>query len=215
MTGSQGSHLGYVLYPARRGSEPGYSRVDIWLSDTISGLHFDPREMRLPVADDSGGLSWVTIGFPHYVGDKLRICAGPIDVTGFGEKRLDAFSFGGELLIEASETSTRAMLKSAAPILVRIGAHPATALLIEEAELVLALRKGVWDEQPGEFERRLLLADPLELYHAFLETVLARMKSMPRDDNDSEQHLRYQLRQELESIENDSRSALRRIEDIL
>jgi hypothetical protein len=214
MKSNQTPHLGYVLHPARRDSEPGYSRVEVWLSDTISGLHFDPRVMRLPVADDSGGISWVTVGHPHYVGDRLRVCAGPIDVIGFGDKRLNVFTFGGELAIKDGEESTLAAMTSEAPILVRIGPHPVTALLMEEAELILALRRGAWDEQPGEFERRLLLVEPLELYHAFLEIVLARMQSVP-GEHEGEQQLRYQLRREMESIESQASTAFRRLDEIL
>jgi len=215
MSVSQAPHLGYVLYPARRHSEPGYSRLDVWLSDTVSGLHFDPVQMRLPVADESGGLSWVTVGHPHYGANRLRICAGPVDVIGFGDKRLEVFTFGGELVIEAGDESTLAALKSEAPILVRVGSHAAAILLMEEAELILALRRGVWDEQPGEFERRLLAVEPLELYHAFLETIRARMKGLPRIQNESDQHLLYQLRLEVEHIEVQANFISRSLEEVL
>lgn len=208
-------HLGYVLYPARRDSDPGYSRVDIWLSDTVSGLHFDPRELRLPVADDAGGLSWVTVGHPHYGADRLRVCAGPVDVTGFGGKRRELFTFGGELVVEEGPDATLATLKSEAPVLVQVGPSISSASLMEEAEVVLALRRGVWDEQPGEFDNRLLAADPLELYNAFLTTILARLISLPHGEDEDTQHLIYQLRHEIKWLEEHSQSAFRSIEDIL
>ena len=211
----QEPHLGYVLHPARRPSEPGYSRLDVWLSDQVSGLHFDPRQLRLPVVDESGDLSWVMIGHPHYGADKFRMCAGPVDVTGFGDKRLEAFTFGGELVVETGDESTLAVLSSNAPVLVRVSSHAEAILLMEEAELVLALRRGVWDEQPGEFDRRLLAAEPLELYHAFLVTILMRIKSLPRVQSESEQHLLYQLRLEAENIEERAESAWRSLEEIL
>ena len=215
MNETQTPHLGYELHPARRHSEPGYARLDVWLSDQVSGLHFDPRQMRLPVAGESGGYNWATIDHPYAGAPRLRICAGPVDVMGFGDKRLEAFTFGGELVIQPGETSTLASLTSPAPVLVRVSSHVASVFLMEEAELLLALRRGVWDEQEGEFDRRLLRTEPLELYHAFLEAVQERMKSLPRARTESEQGLLYQLRLETESIEDLVKFTLRPLEEIL
>ena len=215
MTSSPEPHLGYVLHPALLQSEPGYSRLDIWLSDHVSGLHFDPRQLRLPIASESGEVSYITVDHPHYGADKLRVCAGPLDVIGWGEKRLEVFTFGGELTVQTGTESSLAVLSSDAPVLVRVGASAAAVTLMEESELILALRKGVWDEQPGEFDRRLLLAEPLELYHAFLVSYLERVKSLPRIENESERHLLYELRQEVEHIEDHTDSGRRSIDEIL
>ena len=208
-------HLGYELYPPRRRSEPGYPRLDVWLSDQISGMHFDPRQLRLPVLDQSGGVEWTTIDHPYSGLSNLRLCAGPIDMLGFGEKRLELFSFGGELKIERSEEFTLVGLYSEAPYLVRFSTDAVTIRLMEEAELVLALRRGVWDEHPGEFDRRLSAAQPLELYHAILETILKRMKDLPSMYTESEQQFLYQLRSEREWIVEHLQFELRPLEDIL
>jgi hypothetical protein len=215
MSDSTTPHLGYVLHPARRHSEPGYARLEVWLSDHASGLHFDPLHIRLPVAGEEGGYNWATIDHPYIGATRLRICAGPVDVIGFGEKRLEAFTFGGELVIRPGEESTLASLSSAAPVLVRVSSQAASIFLMEEAELLLALRRGVWDEQPGEFDQRLLAADPLELYHALLMAIVERMDSLPYTHTESEQQMRYRLRQEIESVENEAQSLLRPLADIL
>jgi hypothetical protein len=214
MSVSPSSHLGYVLYPPRRHSEPGYSRLDIWLSDLVSGLHFDPLQIRLPIAGESGGYNWATIDHPYTGAHRLRICAGPVDIMGYGEKRLEAFTFGGELVIQPGEEFTLATLSSEAPILVRVGSQLEAIYLMEEAELLLALRRGVWDEQTEEFDRRLLAAEPVELYHAFLHTVRARMKELPAR-TEADQHMLYQLRLEIENIEEHMQSAGRPLEEIL
>jgi hypothetical protein len=213
MSENQEHHLGYVLYPPRRQSEPGYARLEVWLSDQISGLHFDPLYLRVPVADEAG-MSWQNIDHPYHGEIHLRLCAGPIDVMGFGEKRLEAFIFGGELSIERGEDASQAVLSSEAPILVRTSSRNASILLMEEAELILALRRGVWDEHPGEFDRRLTAAQPLELYHAILENMMARMKELPMTRNEAEQQFLHQLREEKREIE-ESGHLLRTLDEIL
>ncbi len=213
MSENQEHHLGYVLYPPHRRSEPGYAGLEVWLSDQVSGLHFDPVYLRVPVADEAG-MSWQNIDHPYHGENHLRLCAGPIDVMGFGEKRLEAFSFGGELTIEPGEEASQAVLSSPAPILVRTSSRTASILLMEEAELLLALRRGVWDEHPGEFDRRLSAAQPIELYHAILESMLARLKELPMTLSEAEQHLLHQLREECREIE-ESGHLLHPLDDIL
>lgn len=215
MNASETSHLGYVLSPPRRHNEPGYSCLDVWLTDLPSGLHFDPRQLRLLTQDESGDLGWTTIEHPNIGAGRLRACAGPVDLIGFGEKRLEVFTFGGELVVKTEEEYTLAVLSSEAPILARVSSHAESVLLMEEAEVLLALRRGVWDEQPGEFDRRLMAAEPLELYHAFLETILTRMKSLPRLRGESDQHLLYQLRLEVDYLEEHVSRTYRPIDTIL
>lgn len=215
MPDSQSDHLGYELYPPRRRSEPGYSRVDVWLSDRVSGKHFDPRQLRLPVVDEIGYVNWMMIDHPYTGASRLRLCAGPIDLIGYAEKRLEIFSFGGELAIERYDESTLVVLKSESPFLVRFNVDAAPILLIEEAELLLALRRGVWDEHPGEFDRRLSIAEPLELYHAILQNIRIRLKGLPQARTESERHLLHQLRLECESIAKQAQMDLRSLDDIL
>jgi hypothetical protein len=187
----------------------------VWLSDRVSGLHFDPLQIRLPIAGESGGYNWGTIDHPYIGARRLHICAGPVDVMGYGEKRLEAFTFGGELVIQPEEEYTLATLDSEAPILVRVGSQMAAVFLMEEAELLLALRRGVWDEQSEEFDRRLLAAKPLELYYAFLQTIRVRMKALPRASTESDLHMLYQLHLEIENIEEQLHSTGRSLEEIL
>lgn len=208
-------NLGYVLYPPRRKTDPGYSQLDIFLSDRISGLHFDPKQLRLPIVDDVNGVSMARLDHP-YVGQlNLRLCAGPIDLYGYEDKRLEIFTFGGQVVITPGDEYSRVEMKSEAPILVRVGPQESATLLMEEAELLLALRRGVWDEHPGEYEKRLSSQEPLELYHALLEAILERVRTIPDIYREADHTLLYQFQLEAEAIEELSEVSLRPLADIL
>jgi hypothetical protein len=193
--------LGYVLHPPRRRSEPGYAGIDVVLEKLPTGRHFDPKKIRLGLVDKNGEINIVTLEHPCVGEDHLRACAGPVDVFGYNDKRLEVFTFGGEMLIEPGDDCTRARLRSDAPVLVRVSAFSTAGLFMEEAEAVLALRRGAWGHDPETFDQRLAIAKPLVLYYAFVSAILERLKALPVTEGDIEERLMYQLHAELRGIE--------------
>jgi hypothetical protein len=189
--------LGYTLHPPRRHSEPGYSGLDVILECVPTGRHFDPQRMRLGIADETGGICMVMLGHPWIGGCHQRACAGPVDVFGYGDKRLEVFTFGGDIVIKPCDECTLITLNSDAPILVRVSTYSTASLFMEEAEALLAMRRGAWGHDPEAFDHRLALAQPLELYHASADVILGRLKALPVTEGDIEERLMSQLRAEL------------------
>lgn len=206
-------HLGYVLHPPRRPSEPGYSRLDALLLPQPSGQHFDPYFLRLWVATGDGkqadrqGISHQTIEHPWNGEERLRVCAGQVDLVDRYGKQLDAFTFGGELRIDAADEHTGVALLSPAPILLMhdlradSGNGPVATLLAQETEILLAQRRAFWEATPEEFEQRLARVEPLKLYLTCLQAIQQRFTRLPSASENMIQQFRHMLRLEIRAVQ--------------
>ena len=136
----------------------------------------------------------------------MRACAGPIDLIDRKGKHLECFSYGGELRIELKETSTRLILNSPAPILIR-PAHALVNMLAEESEILLAERRAATPD-PEIFEKHLASADPLALYRACLEALYEQLHHLPTEENELMFKYKHMLSSEREAIEQVSTESL-------
>ena len=196
------NNLGYVFTPGRRPSEPGYSRLDIALRDTPSEHHFDPSSVRAMVAHEQTVDYW-TIEHAWSGEKSLRICAGPLDLADRKNKRVEIFSFGGQLAIEGQDTLTSIVFTSPAPILILRAVESVSSLLAQEAEILLAQRCAALESHPGEFDRRLIEVDPMVLYRSILHAVLARLEALPRNDIELWQQFQHMLKVETRILQDE------------
>lgn len=224
MTEEHQPDLGYLVYPPQRHDAPGSPRVEFILAEHPSGKHFDPRSVELPVADSNGRVYELALAHPCTLTDGLadeceesglHLLAGKIIVADYVEKRLEFFSFGGELMVIPQETFTRLVLTSEAPILMASSAYTADGLFIEQAQTLLALRRGVWELQPNVFEQRLTTVRPLELYHAFIMAVLARFKSLHLAGDEAEREMVTMLNAEARDTLDLLKGFARNLEEVL
>ena len=192
--------LGYLLYPRRRPTEPGYPRLDVILRNIPSEEHFDPIQVFLTAVDPNQGVIPLVLEHLCTHAEKYFVCAGPIELIDRKGKHLDVFSFGGSLKIEAAEEHTTLVLTSPAPILLT-GESPLDRLLVEEAEILLAQRQAALEAAPGLFDQHLQEAPPLELYHAMLTAIRERYRHLPASENELTLKFRHTLRVELEAVE--------------
>ncbi len=200
--------LGYVLKPARRAAEPGCGGLRILLSDTPSYHHFDPVRACVTIyAPEDESIHAITLEHPAAAAD-YRLCAGPCIVEDRRGKHLDLFTFGGELRLEPEEIRTILYIESPAPVLLQPGVHAATALLAQEAEIVLARRCAAWEHDPQGFEALLGQADPLWLYAACLSEITRRFQSFPQNTELAHQ-FRHLLKAESQAVYDHLPAALR------
>jgi hypothetical protein len=191
--------LGYTLYPPRRPQEPGYPRLDIILRSTPTGQHFDPLRVHLDVATSDHDVTCLAFEHPWSDLDDYTVCAGIVDLIDHKGKHLDAFTFGGALHIQNEEEHTLLVLTSPAPILLPAESR-LDQLLVDEVKIVLAERQAVREVEPGLFDKHLIAAPPLELYHAISVAVLERYHRLHSSDDELILKLQHTLRVEIEAI---------------
>jgi hypothetical protein len=191
--------LGYVFYPHRRVSEPGYPRLDVFLRHVPTEHHFDPLKVRLRVVDNELGVLTLTVDH-HWENSKdYLVCAGPFYLVDRNDKRLDGFTFGGQIHIEPGSDYALVSLRSAAPIL--FAEENATEnLLLEETEILLAERQASRENTHKLFEQHLIEADPLELYHAMLVAIAENYRHRSPTGNEQVLKLTHMLRLEIEAV---------------
>lgn len=192
--------LGYVFLPSRRHSEPGFSRLDIVLRAKPTEHHFDPHTVRVIVAQEHGPGYWM-IQHPWSGNQSLRICAGQLDLIDRFDKRVEVFTFGGELEIDGSEDYTSVIITSPAPILVFHTKESAASLLAEEAEILIAERVAEDETEPGRFDIRLVSVEPMSLYRSILSAIQARVLDLPRNTGEIWLHFYAILKEETRYLE--------------
>ncbi len=180
--------FGFVLSPPISSADPGYPQLEIHLLPKPTHQHYDPRQLTLTVAY-LNGVRLLDIRHPwHNV--RHRVCPGHIRLLDFVDKPMQFFCFGGELVVESSESQTRCIITSAAPILRWPDEEIPVSILASLCAVLLARRKAAWLARPVEFEARLAQADPLRLYAACLNALGAHLG---------------------QNLANDGRSTLRRL----
>jgi hypothetical protein len=190
---------GYILAPARRSSEPGAAKLQIFLEAKPSSEHFDPKSVLISVLDERGGVTPISIEHPWASGRELRVCAGPFDLIDRKDKHVEGFTYGGELHIEVGETTTKLTLESPAPILVRPN-HALANLLAEESEILLAKRRATVNDEEV-VEQHLAEAEPLQLYKACLDELEERQQRLPPGDDALMMKFKHMVKEERRAVE--------------
>lgn len=173
--------LGYIFFPSEIPHHPGHPRLDVVLTELPTERHFDPTKVQFQIASSQNRLEHLTIHHPWTAGTKYRVCAGRIFITDRIAKRVEAFSFGGELQIFSDQNRTICALTSPAPIFDLCTAHNLPMWLTAEAEILLAQQKaqGLLHHD-AEFDAHLSRVAPLLLYASCLQAL--QEKSWPAPD---------------------------------
>ena len=190
---------GYIMAPARRRSEPGTGKLEVFLEETPSGEHFDPESVLISVRDEQGGITHLSIEHPWAGEKELKICAGPFDLVDRKGKHVEGFTYGGTLHIEVGENATKLSLDSPAPILDR-PFHALANLLAEESEILLAQRQAIMHNEEV-FEQRLAVVEPLALYRACLEALQERLRHLPQDGDELMLKFKHMVKEERQVVD--------------
>lgn len=164
--------LGYIFYPSEIPHYPGYSRLDVILTELPTERHFDPTKVQFPIVSPQNRTERLIVHHPWSSGGKYRVCAGRIFIADRIDKKVEAFSFGGELQVFSDQQRTICALVSPAPILNLFATHNLPMWLASEAEILLAEQKVHWLRHRHDvFEAHLGNVDPLFLYISCLQAL--------------------------------------------
>ena len=164
--------LGYVFYPLEIGDHPGCRRMDVIIQEKPTNRHYDPEKAQYHVAVPTGNIEHLTISHPWALGTRYRVCAGRIILSDRKGKRVEAFSFGGDLQILSASDHTVCGLQSTAPIFPLFTTADLPMWITAEAEILLAQQKAHWDPtHPHVFEEKLVQAKPFLLYASCLKAI--------------------------------------------
>ncbi|MGB2965088.1 MAG: hypothetical protein WBB69_14000 [Anaerolineales bacterium] len=187
--------IGYLYHYPALGHPTDKFRLDIFISDMPTGKHFDVLRVYLIAEQPNGELERLKISHPWYFENSYRICGGKVIMEDRKGKKVEAFSFGGQLTIHVKEMQTECILVSPAPILEISENTPLQVLFIEELELLLAEYRA---ENPNghDFELHLCDADPFSLYIACIKELIEKFKLFPDKDEKYLQFLTYLQKEE-------------------
>jgi hypothetical protein len=174
------SKLGYWFFPPESKQAPGGSRLDVVIEETPTLMHFDPQKITFNVKSKDGFLEKINIFHPWHFDPSYQALTGLVEIVDRKGKKEEAFIFGGNLTIEARETSTTCSLTSPVPILQMSRVGSQHMMFIEEVEILFAERSASLLSEHSIYEAHLANADPLQLYMACLQTLIEKFDSLKR-----------------------------------
>jgi hypothetical protein len=193
-------NFGYYFHPPIHPGEIGSPELDIYLQATPSGEHFDPELVTVPVVGDHGHIQKLDIYHPWNYDLEYRVTAGRLLMADRHDKRFEAFTYGGQITMTNGQSETQCRLVSPAPIINLAPPLNAADFLATETEILMAERRAYWERQPDEFECRLAAAEPLELFHAVLESLREKFSQFPPTDNELLRQFVHYLNEESRTI---------------
>ena len=173
--------LGYVFSPPCHPNQLCHRQLDITIHDMPTLQHYDPEAILFRVVPDLLGNSVIKVRHPWTVKEKHHVFVSKVIMRDRVDKVVEAFTFGGELLIMSNNKYTHCSLKSPAPILLLDPLLQIETNLADEVEIILAERREIWDEEhpKDDFDKRLADTDPFMLYLASIKAIQEKFNRFP------------------------------------
>lgn len=210
MSTTHHQEYGYLFAPYEPGkvhAHPlhGHPRLDVHLQSQPSFEHFDPEQIELTAKIPSGTavpyLEEMVLFHPWSGVNAFEFGCGHIFLFDRKGKKIDAFTFGGRAHLHETREMTAVVFESPAPIFEVSPVNPVVDLFVDEVEILLAMRRAEWLKHTAhthEYEERLALVEPLDLYVACLQAIEVRLGHGPTDE--LEIRLRSAIRGELHEL---------------
>lgn len=164
--------LGYFFHPSTVDDHPGHPRLDVIIPATPTQRHYDPQKVQFFVSSARNEVRQLTVHHPWTQQKHYDVCAGLILICDRKDKRVEAFSFGGDLEIMSDKVRTVCALTSPAPIFPLFTTHDLPTWLVSEFEILLAEQEADWDpKHPHDYEMHLASVDPFLLYACSLRAL--------------------------------------------
>jgi hypothetical protein len=192
---------GYFFHPREWSDSPGHPRLDVFLRSTPTKEHFDPMKMTLNVTSEHKNIELLKVHHPWSLREQYQACAGRVILQDRRGKKVEAFTFGGDLQIESEEELTIGALTSPAPILELISTSSIPSLLAEETEILFAERRAEWEPDHSTFNKKLIKADPLSLYCACLDALREKFDRSQFRGNEAIQHFAHFIHNEITALQ--------------
>jgi hypothetical protein len=147
--------------------------------------HFDPDQLSVPVTGPDGSFEEIKITHPWRGFRKYKVSLGHIIISDRYEKKIDAFTFGGNLEISQYDTHVHCSISSPAPIIPLINVTSSEMLFVSAFEALLARLRTNYDSDI-DFEKKFIDIDPILLFTTGLVTIKDRLEDLPakyQDEN--------------------------------
>lgn len=172
-------NLGYRFLPASYPQAIGHPKLEINILCVPSEEHFDPKIVLVPIFTTISSvhphqIEQLKVFHPWAYHGVYQVAPGLITISDRKGKKVEAYSFGGTMTIEADENCTTCMIQSDAPIVEVARARPAVIKLVQEVEILFAGRRVEWAEDLAAFEARLVDVPVSTLYAVILNELETR-----------------------------------------
>jgi hypothetical protein len=164
--------FGYWFSPSESKGAPGGNRLEIVLPESPSGEYFTPISVHLSVKSRQGFTEKLKITHPWSFGKSYQLIPGVIEIIAVDDKKVEAFTLGGDLEVEIQGTLTACIVTSPAPIFEITTIGLVENLFIEELEITLAERRAALLNDSLDYDARIINIPPLELYAAILNAMI-------------------------------------------
>ena len=174
--------LGYWFESFDKSDALGYRALDVNVYHTPPGHHFDPERVTFPTVNVGGALTTATITHPWRGRGSLPLAVGDIILRDRRQKRVEAFTFGGDVTLHVFADRTYCRFTSPVPFFQRSShAHgeDGGSVIAAEVEALLARRRAAGHGDDAGFSRRLAAVEPTVLYVATLKALEAHFVAMP------------------------------------
>ncbi len=171
---------GFHFLPKSHPHSLGHTGLLVAIRENPTNAHFDPETLYTCVLYDDGVPEWTTFGLKWRHPKSCRVCAGRVILQDRAKNVVEFFTFGGTLESFSATGETAYSLRSPAPIIEVVDRMetPGDAFVFE-TEVQIAKLHARWGVDDVGFSRTLGHADPLELYLASVDAVLAQLNKVP------------------------------------
>jgi hypothetical protein len=208
--------LGYRFDPPAYPHSPGYPGLEINIHASPTRQHYDPETVSLQNVSSGGQAESLTLYHPWPYARFYRICAGRIVLEDRVGKKINFYTFGGELEIKTLRDSTHCRLDSPAPILYLGRLFSIPNILADEVEILLAEKAADCLPDGGAQDQYLSAMDPWVLYVACLHALEDKFQSHRYDVMASNSAFKAFVQNEISILKRDHRypEDLPRLEEI-
>ncbi|MFO8035518.1 MAG: hypothetical protein R6U57_02690 [Anaerolineales bacterium] len=197
--------IGFALKEERKGERPGFHRLDIILSDKTEGpLHkVEAVELRVlspATKQNATEVSKMTVGSQWNQEKEYKVVPGRVNLVSEEGKKLEFFTFGGDLNIRGGKKTTHCTLRSPAPIYSITEMESVTTVFIDEVEIMLAEEHAKWGDDDQNFWNHIAQIPPQTCYASCLVTLREKLEHNGYKRIQQAQELKRFLKQEIEYL---------------
>lgn len=170
---------GYQLVPDEFSHNLGGRALLVALRSQPTRVHFDPETLHLRLQE--GDIAqWVTLTFHSLLRESCPVCPGRVTLSDRRDKKVNFFTFGGQLDACADDEEVVYTLNSPAPVLELTGKLDSLPdQFAAEVEVMMGVFQARWGIDDRGFSQRLAELDPLQFYIGSLESLLLRFGRAP------------------------------------
>jgi hypothetical protein len=177
---TQMERWGYHLKPGEPPYAPGHHRLLVAIREFPTEMHFDPESIQARLGDTGESVNWTTIRLRYPVYGVKQVGLGRLIIADRVDKRVEFFTFGGELDATYGHEQAVYEVRSSAPILeITEDLQSFPDQLAFETEVIVAEAQARWRGNDQAFARRLAHLEPGHCYLSALRSILDHYTRIP------------------------------------